>query len=239
MVLVVTGMSERYRRIVATRYHPPTRFLIPGFSQTAGAWQAAISGLDGVVPLEIPAAEDFAATARALAATRTGVWGGYSLGGRLALQIAVAHPEHVTGLLLVSTTPGIADPAERETRNRADLELADWIEAHTIDEFLDRWLSQPLLAGRTRHHRRRDPRSIADQLRKLGQGLQPPLWAQLGSLQMPVTVAAGASDAKYSAIATEMVAAIGDNARLVIVPDAGHPLLEDAPGAIRSLLAEI
>ena len=61
------------------------------------------------MPLEIPSAADFAATATALASNRVGVWGGYSLGGRLALQLAVGHPQAVTGLLLVSTTPGIAE----------------------------------------------------------------------------------------------------------------------------------
>ena len=53
---------------------------------------------------------------------------------------------------------------------------------------------------------------------------------------MPVVVAAGAEDAKYSAIADTMVSAIGDNATLHVVPGAGHALLEEAPGAIRLLL---
>ena len=41
---------------------------------------------------------------------------GYSMGGRTALQFAVAHPERVSALLLESSSPGIADPAERAVK---------------------------------------------------------------------------------------------------------------------------
>ena len=45
-------------------------------------------------------------------------WLGYSMGGRLALALALRFPERVTRLILESTSPGIADPAERALRRR-------------------------------------------------------------------------------------------------------------------------
>lgn len=214
----------------------PDRFLVPGFSQSAAAWKEAAIGVSGIHLLDIPPAGSWHTTAEALAADRVGVWAGYSLGGRLALQIAVSRPHQVTGLLLVSATPGIIDPHNRAERRRADLELADWIEAHTVSEFLDRWLSQPHFAGRPRTHRLDDPRAIAAQLRSLGQGAQAPLWHQLHALTMPVVIVAGSKDEKYASIARRMADLIGDNARLHILPDCGHALLEEAPDEVRTLL---
>ena len=242
--LLETGIGERYRRWVTGRQPLFQRFLLPGFSQTAGAWNEVV---DSVSPseliscLEIPAAADFVSTARALAVDRSGIWAGYSLGGRLALQIAVDHPGQAESLLLVSTTPGITDPGERAERSRDDLELANWVEAHTSDEFLDRWLAQPMFAGlnRPRDHRLTSTELIADQLRTLGQGTQLPLWDRLAALDMPVVLMAGAKDAKYSQIAHQMASLIGANAEVHIVPGVGHALLEETPELVRALLLRL
>ena len=45
-------------------------------------------------------------------------WLGYSMGGRVALQYAVAQPARVAALVLEGASPGIADPAERASRVR-------------------------------------------------------------------------------------------------------------------------
>src|SRR3954469_18355952 len=44
---------------------------------------------------------------------------GYSMGGRLALDVALRMPARVARLVLVGASPGLADPAEREARRRA------------------------------------------------------------------------------------------------------------------------
>src|SRR3972149_2238160 len=45
---------------------------------------------------------------------------GYSMGGRLALHLALAAPERTAALFLESASPGIDDPTEREARRGAD-----------------------------------------------------------------------------------------------------------------------
>src|SRR5690606_13664825 len=60
---------------------------------------------------------------------------GYSMGGRLALHLALAAPTRVERLILESATYGIVDPAERAARRASDNELAEWIEAHGVDAF--------------------------------------------------------------------------------------------------------
>src|SRR5262249_56409970 len=46
--------------------------------------------------------------------------GGYSLGGRVALHVALAAPERVRRLLLLSTSAGIEDGLERARRRASD-----------------------------------------------------------------------------------------------------------------------
>src|SRR5258705_9485645 len=72
---------------------------------------------------------------------------GYSLGGRVAQHVALSAPERVTGLVLVSTTAGIEDAAERAERRSADEALAARTERGSIEDFVATWREQPLFEG--------------------------------------------------------------------------------------------
>lgn len=166
----------------------------------------------------------------------TAVYAGYSMGGRIALAIAVERPQLVEALILVSASPGIRAAEERVTRLRADEELAEWITDVGVSKFLDRWLSEPMFADldhdAARRDRIEDAEVIAGQLRRLGQGSQPSYWERLAELAMPVLLIAGEDDAKYASIANRAAEAIGDNASVEIVPGAGHSLLVERPDVV-------
>jgi 2-succinyl-6-hydroxy-2,4-cyclohexadiene-1-carboxylate synthase len=170
---------------------------------------------------------------------------GYSMGGRIALHVALAHPRRVTKLVLVSTTAGIENPAERAARRERDEALADWIERHTIADFADRWGAQPLFAGQrpevaaaARADRLdNDPRHLAAALRGIGTGAMTPLWERLGELAMPVAVLAGERDAKFVALARRLVDEL-PHATLTVVPGAGHALALEAPAAVAAAIAD-
>ena len=191
----------------------------------------------------IPAGLDFVSSAHQLARTSGGGrWAGYSMGGRLALQVTLDHPEQVDHLVMISATAGIRDPRHRALRRREDEQQAATIERDGVERFLDHWTANPLFAGADpealRSHRLRSATAMADQLRRLGQGMQPPLWDRLGEITCPVTIVAGERDPTYVAIAGELMDAIPE-ARLEIVPDAGHALLVDQPGQVTALLADL
>jgi 2-succinyl-6-hydroxy-2,4-cyclohexadiene-1-carboxylate synthase len=189
--------------------------LVPGFSQPASAWNAVLTTLHPSIEataLDVPDGVDFTATATALGTFGgRGVYVGYSMGGRLALQLALDVPDVVAGLVLVSASPGIADAAARTRRAATDARLAVEAERDGVAAFLDRWLAQPLFTGLSRDQAAFDDRvagtsaeRLAHQLTVLGQGAMTPLWDRLGELSMPVLLVTGARDGKYGEIATEM-----------------------------------
>ncbi len=214
--------------------------LVPGFAQTVQVWDPTIASLGNEIEvraLDIPQDADFTSTALALGASGgRGIYAGYSMGGRLVLYLALERPELVTQLIMISSGPGLADPAQRRARQAADRELADWIEKHTRAEFLDRWSRQPLLETVTEEVNRRNrlasTAEIADQLRRLGQGSQPSLWARLTELRMPVTFVVGEEDGQYGEIASQAASMIGPNAVVISVSRAGHALIHDFSDAV-------
>lgn len=172
------------------------------------------------------------------------VLAGYSMGGRVALHVALAAPERVVRLVLVSATAGIDDAAQRAARRAADERLAAEIERDGIAAFAERWTAQPLFAAdppeaRARQREdvlRNDPAGLAAALRGIGTGAMAPLWGRLHELAMPAAVLAGERDAKYVTLGERLAAALPGCSGLTVVPGAGHGLLREAPEAVARAL---
>jgi 2-succinyl-6-hydroxy-2,4-cyclohexadiene-1-carboxylate synthase len=180
-----------------------------------------------------------ATAAEALAAAcGRGVWLGYSMGGRMALHVAVQRPRCVEALVLVGATAGEAGPDRRRLRAELDEQRAAALEADGVEAFLARWLDMPMFAGLpewARFERERAANTVeglAGSLRNAGTGAMRPLWGRLRALHMPVLLLAGDRDASYCANAARMAAAIGANASVVVVPDAGHAAHLEQPDAV-------
>jgi 2-succinyl-6-hydroxy-2,4-cyclohexadiene-1-carboxylate synthase len=231
--------------------------LLHGFTQTGRSWELVREALGEryrCFAPDLPGHGDaagrrpatFGAVAAYVAALKAQRFAlcGYSMGGRLALDVALRMPARVQRLVLVGSSPGIADPAEREARRKADAELADRIERDGLEAFVAAWGAQPLFAGQPRgvaqlaraDRLRSTAEGLAAALRGMGTGVMEPLWDRLGELSMPVTLVAGERDEKFRAIAERMTAAIPE-ARLVIAAGAGHAVHLEAPEAIADALA--
>ena len=167
---------------------------------------------------------------------------GYSMGGRVALHAALAHPDLVASLALIGARAGIDDPAERAQRIAADEALADRIESEGIAWFADYWADRPLFATqRTRLPADQQaglraqrlachPQGLALSLRGMGAGAVEPIGCRLSELFMPCALIAGSDDAKFAAIAQQMASAI-PQATVRLIPDAGHAAYLEAPDA--------
>jgi len=170
---------------------------------------------------------------------------GYSMGGRLALYLALHHPERCSRLVLASASPGLQKAGEQAARRAVDEARARRLEAGDVDAFLNDWYRQPLFASLARHpslaetmvaqRLRNDPRELARSLRGMGTGSQPSLWERLGALSVATLAVAGALDAKYVAVAGRM-AALSPCVRAVMVPEAGHAVHAEQPRRFVTLL---
>jgi 2-succinyl-6-hydroxy-2,4-cyclohexadiene-1-carboxylate synthase len=236
---------------------PETLVLLHGFSGTTHAWDGVVERIDPEryrpLALDLPGHGEAGAfagpitfdacVAAVLAASpERFVLCGYSLGGRVALHVALAAPERVSRLVLVSCSPGIEDDSERAERRAADERLALELESIPFEQFIEKWRTQPLFADdppdvgeRAREDQRRnDPIALAKAMRGLGTGEMAPLWNRLGELRMPSTFVAGERDAKFRAIG-ERVVALMPGANLAVIPG-GHALALENPGELAGLV---
>ena len=230
--------------------------VLHGFTGSAAAMVPLTSRLpDPVVALDLPGhgpgpvSEDPAAYTMAAAAA--GVISatahleqfalvGYSMGGRVALHLALAYPERVAALALIGARAGIDDPAERAERIAADEALANRIESEGVEWFADYWAERPLFASqrqrlsaeqRAELRAQRlacDPRGLALSLRGMGAGAVEPISCRLGELSMPCALIVGEDDTKFTVIASDMAASI-HQADVCVIPDAGHATHLEAP----------
>lgn len=213
--------------------------LLHGFTQTLRAWGPFADRLAerrGVLGVDLPGhggsagvEVDLTGTAELLAASiPPGIVVGYSMGGRVALHLALRHPEVVTGLVLLSTTAGIDDADERAARRADDERLATRIGTIGVDAFLVEWLAQPLFDGLDPDRAGLDARrantavGLASSLRLSGTGTQSPLWDELWRIACPTLVVVGARDARFRSLGERLCRSIGERAALAVIDDAGH-----------------
>jgi 2-succinyl-6-hydroxy-2,4-cyclohexadiene-1-carboxylate synthase len=239
------------RLAATTQGRGPRLVLVHGFTQTGRSWSAVADHLAAgheVVAVDAPGHGDSATIEADLpaGADLLGVTGGratyigYSMGGRLCLHLAVARPDLVARLVLVSATAGIDDPAERQSRRDADEALAATIERDGLDAFLQRWVAQPLFAGLPDpdlgDRRRNTVAGLAASLRRAGTGTQEPLWSRLPDLDVPVLLVAGADDPKFVAAAERMAGLLPRAAALAVVEGAGHTVHLEQPAEFLTVL---
>ena len=98
---------EAFLAVVSTAVQP-----VPSFQDTDPSFHS-------IVVITASAEPTLALVLQKVNVSETAVWG-YSMGGRLALQFAVAYPDRVTRLVLESASPGIADSKDRLERCQSD-----------------------------------------------------------------------------------------------------------------------
>ncbi len=236
---------------------PETLILLHGFGGTHRAWDGVIERLDPEryrpLALDLPghgaaagapwpiSFEDCVRAVLDAAPARFALCG-YSLGGRVALHVAMAAPERVTRLALIAANPGLEDAAERAARLAADERLAQRLEAEPFEDFIESWRTQPLFAAEPAEvgalaradHRRNEPLALAAAMRGLSVGAMAPLWDRLGELAMPVALIAGARDEKFVALMRRAAPRFGA-ASLTVLPG-GHGLPLENPAGVASAL---
>ncbi len=245
---------------VAVTGEGPALLLLHGFTGSSATWAPFLDTWRGftTIVVDLPGhgasdcpanpsryrmercVEDLVAVMDRLGVERTAALG-YSMGGRVALHLALAAPERLSALVLESASPGIDDPAARQARHDSDEALAQSIERDGMEAFVSRWEALPLFASQAqltaavqeelrRQRLSNNPVGLANSLRGMGAGQQNPLWRRLGETNVPALVIAGQLDEKYSVLARRM-AAIMPDARAELVAGAGHAVHLEQPEA--------
>lgn len=189
------------------------------------------------------AADDVAALLDRLGLDRF-LLGGLSMGGYLAMAFLRRHPGRVRALLLADTKAGADADAARANRHRiadeldatgsAQVLLDDVLPALTSDTTKSQ---RPLVQGRVRALVEAAPPAAAAWAQR-AMAARPDSVETLRAVDVPALVVVGEHDALTPpAEAQAMVDALPD-ARLVVVPDAGHLSAVEAPDAFDAAVRE-
>lgn len=185
---------------------------------------------------------DLAALLEVLAIERPLV-AGFSLGGTIAMRLALDRPELVGGLALVATSSRVGRAAAEWYAERAamvdrnDPGLRERLERDTQDvyrespgEVADGW--------RIRSESTHDPRGYANACRAMAALNQAPLDPELSRIQTQTLIVASDLDQHCPPRAAEIIAAGIPGSRLVILKGAGHPIPVERPQELARLILQ-
>ena len=159
---------------------------------------------------------------------------GYSMGGRLALYLALNFPQYFTKVILESASPGLATEPERLGRMKRDAQIARKL-SRTINPedftlFLTNWYSQEIFGDIKTHTQfselikqrlQNDPKQLVKSLKMMGTGVQPSLWSKLETNNVPLLLLVGELDPKFVEINTK-IQQKAKYSQLEIVRDTAH-----------------
>ena len=173
------------------------------------------------------------------------VYVGMSMGGFVALRLALRHPERVDGVVLIDSMAGTHTEAQRQTYEAmvSTLEGSD-----AVPEPLARTTAQVLFGETTRDDRpelvenwtRRwlsyTPEAVVNEVRSWLH--RDDILDRMDEIDVPVLALHGEEDVSIPVErARETVEALPD-ARLSVVPEAGHSSNDENPGFVNRRLVE-
>ncbi len=176
----------------------------------------------------------------AMAGLAQAVLVGNSMGGRVALQLALDHPERVSGLVLVNSSglrlPGIPTVGIRETDPRKFASLlfysasgrdagSSGLAARQVS-MVERGVDSP------------EQKQARETMLRLTAGpLRRDMQDRLGEIQAPTLVIWGEGDRIIPLDYGEAFAAGIPNSRLAVIARAGHVPMIERPGAVNEAIA--
>jgi 2-succinyl-6-hydroxy-2,4-cyclohexadiene-1-carboxylate synthase len=159
---------------------------------------------------------------------------GYSMGGRLALQLALRYPKRIERLVLIGATPGLVDPKKRTQRVLWDREQAQSIRSLGVKRFYEEWQKIPIIATQQTiefgireammaNRMTQSVEGLALSMEYFGTGVMPHCWDILHTLSVPTLLMVGERDLKYREIAESMIEQLVEGpVDQVVIPKVGH-----------------
>jgi pimeloyl-ACP methyl ester carboxylesterase len=159
---------------------------------------------------------------------------GFSLGGTIAMRMAIDHPELVKRLVLVATSSRVGKTAADWYRRRVEMvehedpELRATLDRDTADVYAQgpSELDDGLLI---RRQSTADPRGYGNACATMAALNVAPLDPELARIAAPTLIVASELDRHCPPKAAEIIAAGIKGSRLEVIPGAGHPIPVEKP----------
>lgn len=157
---------------------------------------------------------------------------GYSLGGRILLQLLLRQSNLFNKVIFVSTHPGLSSDADKHERLQSDFRWTEKIDELGLPGFMQQWNAQPVLANS--RMRSGDIFKVASAphiksvLTHFSLGYQPDMRPLIHSLQVPQLWIAGKADMKFVNLHQGLLA---PNITQQVIANAGHRVHQDQPEA--------
>jgi pimeloyl-ACP methyl ester carboxylesterase len=159
---------------------------------------------------------------------------GFSLGGTIAMRVAIDHPARVRGLALVATSSRVGRAAAEWYRERVamvereDTHLRDTLERDTADVYAQS--PDELEAGLLiRRQSTADPRGYGNACAAMAALNAAPLDPELERIRAPALIVASELDRHCPPKAAEIIASGIKGSRIEIIAGAGHPIPVEKP----------
>jgi 2-succinyl-6-hydroxy-2,4-cyclohexadiene-1-carboxylate synthase len=155
---------------------------------------------------------------------------GYSMGGRMAMNLAVRFPKLFDKIVIESATPGLATKKARKMRIISDQKLIDKLLEVGLHDFLRDWFDLDLFKSLKSHpdfekifnsRLDNDVKYLVKSLMGFGAGQMPSLWNLLKESNHEFLLIAGENDKKYRKILT-ILDKVLRKSKLKIIPNAAH-----------------
>jgi pimeloyl-ACP methyl ester carboxylesterase len=173
---------------------------------------------------------------------------GCSLGGEVALDFALEHPERVSALILVSTVPGgfefqgeppalllemIGAAQQGDVARAVDLQVRLWVDGpfrqpHEVDPSV-----RQQVAELARQSLQRGASAVVD-----ARPLAPPARQRLQELHVPTLIVVGALDDPEVLRAAHVMLAEIEGATLATVPNSAHLLNMENPAHFNGIVTD-
>lgn len=160
---------------------------------------------------------------------------GYSMGGRLAVQVIARFPELYQSTVIESAHCGIQSSTKQQERQSLDEQRAQNLKAD-FPAFLKQWQAMPLFRHTPQKMKKhyseimatQNPALMAASLRGFGSGVMPSVCQQLSKSMIPIQLIAGKYDTNYLNRMDE-IAKSNQRFSLDVIEDAGHRVHADQP----------
>lgn len=172
---------------------------------------------------------------------------GYSMGGRVAQNIAILAPQRITGLIMESASFGIEDADERQARYERDQHLLSGIKTKAdFAAFLADWHNLPLfqtLPGTPLYQMLIDEKldndisELRQALKIMSVGHHPYFAESLSHLSIPMFYFCGEKDEAYSSTALA-VKKLLPSLRVTVFKNASHNIHAQYSSAVVNCLSE-